>query len=724
MAEIVGLISAVGAIIGAAFKITQAINELCDGFEDAPHNIRSVADDTRILTTLLLSMQTRLERDRRMESESAKVFGEILSRCKADIDKIEASLRPLVDNKTSTEAMSPLQRLRWLFAKSKIYSHQAALASLKLNLMLFINTLHFCDGPAVEGLKENILNTIKQEKKDVKTAFLEAERYDRQVENAYDDGTEVQDGASPSGPLDGPTSAISLATPTAPVHDGSTILLGLQPRKPNQHGFDIHAIPDDDCLMWIAAHIALQRSVNDFSLAIIVRDPAPGPVNPAPDSSTPVSSSMLREETPDFATRTATATDAERNEGIASTKQPADSRAAYYEEGSDSSGASRVMIDIEAQHGAPGGYHGNMQHPEAPPPANVRPQRRRVMPEKPQMSSPRKQFGEPEYYQQPPPPATHYRGSYGIDPYARDPYARDPYARDPYARDPYARDPYARDPYARDPYARDPYAGDPYARDYFHGDHHGGSWPPPGGIPGHHHFNNTARFPGMAGPSASFVQQIPISSTYQQFSNQHKSPSPSPPSEPIRMDPEKEQMRMQLQAIKRAQEKREEDQAQKEREMKIRRDAEESFHRRMEEMRRAQEEAKAQIMSARIEAETAARDKLEGERIAHEQRRKEQEEERQRAEREAQRRLEAELQAERERIEAQRREEERRMTELEDSLRRAEREAREKLRDELSAKEEAKRREEEQKRMEIEEAIKKAEGKKKSSLGGLLFGRQ
>lgn len=63
MAEIVGLISAVGAIVGAVFKITQAITELCDGFETAPDSIKSIADDTRILTTLLLGIQTRLERD-------------------------------------------------------------------------------------------------------------------------------------------------------------------------------------------------------------------------------------------------------------------------------------------------------------------------------------------------------------------------------------------------------------------------------------------------------------------------------------------------------------------------------------------------------------------------------------------------------------------------------------------------------------------------------------
>jgi len=77
--------------------------------------------------------------------------------------------------------------------------------------------------------------------------------------------------------------------------------------------------------------------------------------------------------------------------------------------------------------------------------------------------------------------------------------------------------------------------------------------------------------------------------------------------------PTVEQMKLQLEDFKRSQAKQEDEERQKEREMNIRRGAEEAFHRRMEELRRAQEEAKAEIDRARIEAEKAAREKLEKE---------------------------------------------------------------------------------------------------------------
>jgi hypothetical protein len=85
-----------------------------------------------------------------MDVETTNILVEILSRCKADIEEVERSLVPLIANTKSGGGMSKRQRVRWLFAKSKICSQQATLGSLKLTLSLFINTVQLSDGYNIE----------------------------------------------------------------------------------------------------------------------------------------------------------------------------------------------------------------------------------------------------------------------------------------------------------------------------------------------------------------------------------------------------------------------------------------------------------------------------------------------------------------------------------------------------------------------------------------------
>jgi len=59
--------------------------------------------------------------------------------------------------------------------------------SLKLTLSLFMHTVHYSDGIAVEGLKE-ILDAISRTK-DTKTAFLNAEKDDEAAARAYGQDT-------------------------------------------------------------------------------------------------------------------------------------------------------------------------------------------------------------------------------------------------------------------------------------------------------------------------------------------------------------------------------------------------------------------------------------------------------------------------------------------------------------------------------------------------------
>lgn len=162
MAEVVGLVSAIGAIVTAGFKISRAILQARDDFGAATSNVRSIAVDTKVVMSSLRQIRDRISTSKAIDCETAKVLDEILTRCKADIGDIEASLLPLIGNMESPEPMSRRQRMRWLFAKSRICGQQAALGSLKLTLSLFIHSMQMSDGYNIEyvaSLQSNILST-------------------------------------------------------------------------------------------------------------------------------------------------------------------------------------------------------------------------------------------------------------------------------------------------------------------------------------------------------------------------------------------------------------------------------------------------------------------------------------------------------------------------------------------------------------------------------------
>lgn len=151
MAEIVGLISAIGTIAAAGYKITRAIATACDDFGAATASVKAIAADMTFVTLILGQIRVRIDSNRVMDVETTNILVEIVSRCKADIEEVERSLVPLIANtKSGGGGMSKRQRVRWLFAKSKICSQQATLGSLKLTLSLFIHTVQLSDGYNIE----------------------------------------------------------------------------------------------------------------------------------------------------------------------------------------------------------------------------------------------------------------------------------------------------------------------------------------------------------------------------------------------------------------------------------------------------------------------------------------------------------------------------------------------------------------------------------------------
>ncbi|KAK4108965.1 hypothetical protein N656DRAFT_368004 [Canariomyces notabilis] len=146
MAEIVGLITAIGTIVASGFKITRAIGAIHDDLGAATASIKAIAADTSFVTMVLGQIRDTISANRVTDSDTLKILGEIVSRCRTDIEEIESLVLPLLTNVKSGGSLSKRRRIRWLFAKSKICSQLAALGSLKLTLSLFIHTMQLSDG--------------------------------------------------------------------------------------------------------------------------------------------------------------------------------------------------------------------------------------------------------------------------------------------------------------------------------------------------------------------------------------------------------------------------------------------------------------------------------------------------------------------------------------------------------------------------------------------------
>lgn len=150
MAEMVGLVTAIGTIIGTGYKITKAIAKAREDIGAAEASVQAIATDTAFVTMILGQIRDRLNSIRVIEVETLKILEGILLQCKTDIDAIEKTLLPIIANVKHGGFKSKRQRIRFLFARSKLCTQRATLGSLKLTLSLFIHTLQLSDGYDVE----------------------------------------------------------------------------------------------------------------------------------------------------------------------------------------------------------------------------------------------------------------------------------------------------------------------------------------------------------------------------------------------------------------------------------------------------------------------------------------------------------------------------------------------------------------------------------------------
>ncbi|KAH6631059.1 hypothetical protein B0J18DRAFT_119248 [Chaetomium sp. MPI-SDFR-AT-0129] len=289
MAEMVGLVAAIGSIIGAGYKITKAISAAREDIGAAEASVQAIATDTAFVTMILGQIRDRLNSIRVVEVETLKILEGILLQCKTDIDAIEKTLLPIISNVKSGGFKSKRQRIRFLFARSKLCTQRATLGSLKLTLSLFIHTLQLSDGYDVEILKDEILDAISKSK-DTKTIFLNAERVDHAVAKACEirDRASITENSSPRTVMaiedtDRPVlpgRAISLSAfhdsePGADMVDLASDPANWQLQLRSTSEFEVMQSISDDSFMKIADHMRLQKSVAAFALGSMEPGPKP-----------------------------------------------------------------------------------------------------------------------------------------------------------------------------------------------------------------------------------------------------------------------------------------------------------------------------------------------------------------------------------------------------------------------------------------------------------------
>ncbi|KAK2774252.1 hypothetical protein CKAH01_13217 [Colletotrichum kahawae] len=327
MAEVLGLVTAIGAIITSGFQLATAISTIVDDLGTAGAQVQAIAVETRTILLTLRSINKHLVRANRVTTEVANIVGDIIALCRKDIDDIKECMAPLLGKRA--EEMVLKHKLRWLFAKSKVSTRQASLNSLKLTLALFLQALDLMEEDYIEDYMQAVVQQKVSESKNVKRAFIEAERRDQALEKAYEPSPAISSLKmidQPGLEIEKLSQTICIITEDIDetdcdqsisqamvkvIHrqsgDGSSDEEGSDLLPSHQSGLDhtnstIDLIDDisDDHFMAIADRMRLQKTVSSFALVVLHQrqEMEPGITDAEGASTMPPSDGLLGAQTP------------------------------------------------------------------------------------------------------------------------------------------------------------------------------------------------------------------------------------------------------------------------------------------------------------------------------------------------------------------------------------------------------------------------------------------
>lgn len=159
MAEVIGLISAIGGIAAAGIKVAKVVYALADELGTAGKQVRTLAADTRALSWVLKELNGRLQRMSSIPRDGIKVAHDAAMLIKDEIDGIGEIVKPLISEEG--QRMSKKQKAKWIFTKSQITTRQTALNSHKATLSLVLDTLKLIEGQTDAWVFGDLARLIK-----------------------------------------------------------------------------------------------------------------------------------------------------------------------------------------------------------------------------------------------------------------------------------------------------------------------------------------------------------------------------------------------------------------------------------------------------------------------------------------------------------------------------------------------------------------------------------
>ncbi|KAF4880130.1 hypothetical protein CGCSCA1_v001015 [Colletotrichum siamense] len=292
MAEVLGLVAAIGGIIASGFQAAQTHSTIAEDLGTAGAQIQAIAAETEAISWSLCQLKEHLEETKQITSNAVNTINHTVAQCKKTIDDIKEHLAPVLARKT--EDMVLKQRVRWLFAKHKVSTKQASLDSIKLSLTLILSVLCFREKNYIEDYIQVEIKRLVSKSENVKKSFVDAERTDQAIEKAYETLTNIspftmsdnadfevdslpQTSCSASENVvkfDNDTSNSTSSERALESQIGDTNLakegFELVPRSQshlNQTNSDIDLLDriTDDQIMVIADHVRLQRATRSFA---------------------------------------------------------------------------------------------------------------------------------------------------------------------------------------------------------------------------------------------------------------------------------------------------------------------------------------------------------------------------------------------------------------------------------------------------------------------------
>lgn len=305
MAELVGLVSAIAALVSTGYRIAKTISDCVDDLGTAADQIMLVATDTKLMIRIFQELKIRLKNCRRVTEQVLSLAREMVGLGIKALEDIDACLLPLIPQ--IGKSFDPLRKAKWLFAKSKITSRRVSLDSLKLSMTIFLHTIDIDWGdadeyvasmlrlerieltPSRDETKEEIEQLLVSTK-ETKMNFIKAEIFDQAVEHQYEPdekameliGTPNDDDSDNEHALSEPEASgpgletgdsYEIILTQRPATEGNSsdytkVVLyewALKHQADTKGPLGVMPVPSDDQFMEIADHLKLQMAVTKYA---------------------------------------------------------------------------------------------------------------------------------------------------------------------------------------------------------------------------------------------------------------------------------------------------------------------------------------------------------------------------------------------------------------------------------------------------------------------------